>query len=589
MAPKRKAAQGNEGAKVQRSGGGDNDLKQLYQSTLTLVLNLQDETGVLVVDPFLKLPPKKLYPDYYQIIATPISLQEIQKKAKTGGYESIEKFKQDFQLMVDNATKYNDPASWIVLQAQKIFDFVSDQVSHYDSSTGATAPKSFKADIPSASASEPVPKLKIKLKVQPELKISELKDDDITFAKLPDLCTRILKSVINHEFPGFGKLSTPFMDEVDTKQYPEYLNFVKTPTSFNTILSQIRTKKLFNPKLSIINNLKKFHEAYDMIFSNAQLFNDPSSIIHQDAVKLRKYTDSLYNELYERAEGKSNKLKMKLKQAKVRALETFPLKEEDHLSEIPNEPIMMHPILDQKTIDSIKLEDKPIIIDTNTFNTMGKSLPLISLNSCVIQNISISSTQNQVQNITQQVSQRPFITNTSLDAKKSFFPTHSLLNTVSLFEYQFRANGFATQAYSLPLPPDSPPFINLKVSLHHLLYQLKKPDLVEGPAIINMNSEEEFQCKIQINEEESQVNGEVFEDEQNNLLGVSYELKLHYGLNILEFECKTSPALSKRIKPGQVITEDAEAAGRHTRHQLQQMKLSWDVEKFTFYIVLNNA
>lgn len=560
MAPKRRATQTAEATKQQRTGGSDDD-KPFFQSTLGLVLNLQDENGILMVEPFLKLPSKKLYPDYYQIIAHPISIAEIQKKVKTGGYENVDTFRDDFQLLVDNATKYNDPTSWIVLGAQKIFDFVNDQVTQY------------KQETPN------VPQQKLKIKIKPPVD-----NDEITFARLPELCTKILKDTINHEFPGDGKISLPFMDDVDTKEYPEYLNFVKTPTSFNNVLTQIRTKRLFNPKLSIIKNLSKFQEAYDLIFTNAQLFNDPSSMIHQDSIKLKNYIDVQYNELYQRAEEKLAKFRLKLKQAKAKASDSPQIKEEE--PEVPVEAPA--PVLDQQQLDEIKLEDKPIVLENTTHNTLGKSLPLIPLDCCVIQQLSISSTATQAQNITQQIGQRPFIHNSLVEAKQALFPTHNLLSTTNLFEYKFSANGYAVQAFSLPLPTDSSPFINLRVGLHELLYDIKKPEIDEGQTIINLTSDDEFQCKIFINDEESTVNGEVVEDKESRLLGVSYELKLNYGLNIIEFECKVAPNLSKQIKPGQV-TEDGEVAGRHTRHQLQQLKLSWDVEKFTFYVVLNSA
>lgn len=576
MAPKRKAAQISDSTSLNRSGNVDEDKKQFFQSTLSLILNLQDENGGLMADPFVKLPSKKLYPDYYQIISNPISIGDIQKRVKASGYDTVDKFRDDFQLLVDNATKYNDPESWIVVAAQKIFDFVNDQVNQ------------FKTETPHPQ------KLKLKIKQPPPP--LEVTEDDITFARLPELCTRILKDGINHEFPGDGKISLPFMDEVNTKEYPEYLNVVKTPTSFNNVLTQIRTKRLFNPKLSIINNLKKFHEAYNLIFTNAQLFNDPSSLIHQDALRLKIYIDSKYNELYERAEGKSTKLKLKLKQAKARALEASPtslkkklIKDEEIHDLVPgsHDPIA-EPVLDQQAIENMELEDKPIILEKTTYNTLGKSLPLIPLDCCAIQQLSISSTLSQAQNITQQIHQRPFIHNNLAETKQALFPTHNLLNTINLFDYKFKANGYADQAFSLPLPPDSSPFINLKVGLHRLLYDLKKPEINEGQLIVNLTSDEDFQCKIYINDEESNVNGEIFVDKDSSLLGISYELKLSYGLNIIEFECKVAPNLSKKIKPGQII-DDTEVGGRHTRHQLQQLKLSWDVEKYTFYIVLNNA
>jgi hypothetical protein len=55
----------------------------------------------------MRKPPKRLYPDYYQIIEQPIALEDIKKQLDTGLYQSLEGVKHDLDLCFANAKKYN--------------------------------------------------------------------------------------------------------------------------------------------------------------------------------------------------------------------------------------------------------------------------------------------------------------------------------------------------------------------------------------------------------------------------------------------------------------------------------------------------
>ena len=59
-----------------------------YQLVIAIPAPLTDETVLIQVDGreliliFLELPPKKIYPDYYQVIAKPIDMGMIEAKIK---------------------------------------------------------------------------------------------------------------------------------------------------------------------------------------------------------------------------------------------------------------------------------------------------------------------------------------------------------------------------------------------------------------------------------------------------------------------------------------------------------------------------
>lgn len=120
--------------------------------------------------------------------------------------------------------------------------------------------------------------------------------------------------------------------------------------------------------------------------------------------------------------------------------------------------------------------------------------------------------------------------------------------------------------------------------------KLKENDLVDGRGMLKGKAEEDFMCSLFVNEEEVVHGCEISEevdpvDGRSKVLGLTYDLKLNYGLNVINFELRLSPSLAKNLKREPVHASSDEPAGRHTRNQLQQIKLNWEVEKFTLYVV----
>lgn len=76
--------------------------------TAPIALRLTTIYSGRVLSPiFLKQPPKRQYPDYYQIIQRPIAFEDIRKKLVSNGYESLHGVKEDFDLCFNNAREYN--------------------------------------------------------------------------------------------------------------------------------------------------------------------------------------------------------------------------------------------------------------------------------------------------------------------------------------------------------------------------------------------------------------------------------------------------------------------------------------------------
>lgn len=560
--PKRSAAAEPTGAKKAKTS------PDAVKTILDGLDHLQDDDGTrALVSAFVKLPSKKLYPDYYAMIAEPISLAEIGKKHAKGAYADAAALVADFQLMYDNAVKYNDPDSWIVQDAHKLLVHVEEQA----------------AALGLAPAAAP---------------------------DVAKLCLQVLDEVETHDFPGEGVLAGPFAEDVDPDEYPDYYTVIEHPTSFGSVRRQLRDG-LIAPDALVAANLQAFYDATVLIFHNAQQFNDPSSLIHEDAKKLQALFEDKYAALRARLVGDHKPgLKLKLKSPKEPVKLKLSLKagtpeeppkkrrgrkpkklieEEQRLAALAAAQLKHEDDNDNDNdLDDAAAKDT---IDATEVNIMGKSKTTPPSSDVFVRRVALSSSLATVSLVLNTIAgQSQLALSPAQVVKKALFPEVPAITAASFFDYQFEPSGFSTKAYSVALPADASSSVSFRVALHELIYGLKKADLVDGHGMLKGRAEEDFMCSLFVNEEEVETGCEMTEevdpaDGHSKLLGLTYDLKLNYGLNVVTFELRLSPGLSKNLKREPIDQDVDEPAGRHTRNQLQQIKLNWEVEKFTLYVV----
>ena len=69
---------------------------------------------------FLSPVPRDAYPDYYMVIKRPTSILGIRRKLEYGEFRSFEDFKEEFNLIWENAKTYNMPDSLIYIVAEDL-------------------------------------------------------------------------------------------------------------------------------------------------------------------------------------------------------------------------------------------------------------------------------------------------------------------------------------------------------------------------------------------------------------------------------------------------------------------------------------
>ncbi|KAJ6667679.1 hypothetical protein lerEdw1_016000 [Lerista edwardsae] len=261
-----------------------NPLYQLYD----IVRNCRNNQGQLISEPFFHLPSKKKYPDYYQQIKMPISLQQIRTKLKNHEYETLDHLECDLNLMFENAKRYNVPNSAIykrVLKMQQVMQAKKKELARRDEiEDGDSMISSATSDAGSS-----------KRKSKKNIKKQRMKI--------------LYNVVLEAREPGTGRrLCELFMVKPSKKDYPDYYKIILEPMDLKIIEHNIRSDK-YSGEENMIEDMK-------LMFRNARHYNEEGSQVYNDAHILEKILKEKRKELgplLEDDEVASPKLKLSKK------------------------------------------------------------------------------------------------------------------------------------------------------------------------------------------------------------------------------------------------------------------------------------
>ncbi|CAK7893406.1 nuclear protein Sth1p/NPS1 [[Candida] anglica] len=114
---------------VDKSDGDENDIQERGSAIIEELCNLKAESdGHNISDIFLDLPAKKHYPDYYQIIKNPVSINQLKRKLKQDKIESIDQLLDELRTMCTNAKTYNEEGSWVYVDAETVEEFLDTKI-----------------------------------------------------------------------------------------------------------------------------------------------------------------------------------------------------------------------------------------------------------------------------------------------------------------------------------------------------------------------------------------------------------------------------------------------------------------------------
>uniref|UniRef100_A0A673MSR8 Protein polybromo-1 n=1 Tax=Sinocyclocheilus rhinocerous TaxID=307959 RepID=A0A673MSR8_9TELE len=234
----------------------------LYQS----MRGARSVQGLLLAEPFLQLPARREYPDYYHQIKNPICLQQIRDKMKNGDYERVEQIETDLTLMFENAKRYNMPNSTIYKRAQRLQQIMQKKrvILLRDDDEG---------DVSTANS---------------ELGSGKRKSHKKNTKK--NRMKMLYAAVTEAREAGTGRrLCDLFMVKPSKKDYPDYYQIIQDPMDLRTIENNIRTER-YNNEEALMDGMK-------LMFRNARHYNEEGSQVYNDANILENIVKDKQKEL----------------------------------------------------------------------------------------------------------------------------------------------------------------------------------------------------------------------------------------------------------------------------------------------------
>ncbi|XP_065203115.1 ATP-dependent helicase brm-like isoform X2 [Planococcus citri] len=111
----------------------DEKLKKQMRRIMDIVIEYKNEDDRVLSEPFQKLPSRRKFPDYYDMIKKPIDIKKIKTKINDGKYSSIDELEYDFILLCKNAQRYNEDQSVIFndsVELEKVFMDARNEVEN---------------------------------------------------------------------------------------------------------------------------------------------------------------------------------------------------------------------------------------------------------------------------------------------------------------------------------------------------------------------------------------------------------------------------------------------------------------------------
>ncbi|XP_036150298.1 protein polybromo-1 isoform X6 [Monomorium pharaonis] len=232
-------------------------LKKRLYALVKCVIEYVCEDGRQPMLMFMEKPSKKLYPDYYQVIAEPIDMLAIEANIKVEKYQNENELIQDFKLMFNNCRQYNEEGSLIYEDANTLEKVLMDKVKELGPLPDTPRSKS--------TASTPTRNVGRPKKIVP-LHLQKL---------------RTLYDTIKDYHDAKGRqLSLIFMKLPNKNEYPDYYEVIKQPIHMEKIASTLKNNGY--------DNLDELVSDFILMFDNACKYNEPDSQIYKDALILQR-------------------------------------------------------------------------------------------------------------------------------------------------------------------------------------------------------------------------------------------------------------------------------------------------------------
>ncbi|WVQ70702.1 hypothetical protein IAR50_000224 [Cryptococcus sp. DSM 104548] len=269
--------------------------KELGMRIWQKIMEAQTKDGEPMAEPFVKLPPKRQFPDYYDTIKHPMSLEIVKQRLDKQEYDTLKDVVADLGQIFNNAKRYNVKESALFQWAKKLHKmtriFQAEQTnpgkakeeSDSEGDEGEEIPKApaprqrtgtLPPDADGSSAREDEDDAKLNRKK----KAPHVAREGPTVYKLIKPVLKAIKEA--KAYDGSGRLvSEVFMQLPDRKDLPDYYKTIKTPISLEEIEAKHSGRRY--------EDWEELFDDLELMCNNAMEYNTDESAVFQDAKRIK--------------------------------------------------------------------------------------------------------------------------------------------------------------------------------------------------------------------------------------------------------------------------------------------------------------
>ncbi|XP_051874242.1 protein polybromo-1 isoform X7 [Pristis pectinata] len=293
----------SDGESIGSSVDVTSPIYQLFEA----VRNHRNSQGQLLAEPFFRLPSKKDYPDYYQQIKHPLSLQIIRQKLKNNEFENLDQLEADMNLMFENAKRYNIPNSAIfkrVLKLQQVMQAKRKELARREyTDDGDSMVSSVTSDTGSGKRKRLIIKYTHRFLNSSNKKLEKMGKKTETHLK--HRLKVLYNTIVESRDPTTGRRYCElFLVKPSKKDYPDYYKVILEPIDLKILEHNIRSEKYASEE-AFVDDLK-------LMFRNARHYNEEGSQVYNDANMLEKILKDKRKELGPLPDDETASPKLKL-------------------------------------------------------------------------------------------------------------------------------------------------------------------------------------------------------------------------------------------------------------------------------------
>ncbi|KAK4687188.1 hypothetical protein P7C73_g2928, partial [Tremellales sp. Uapishka_1] len=274
---------------------GENDPKDPARAKLLggqimkQIMEQKDKDGHSLSYHFTKLPNKRAFPDYFEIIKHPMSLEMVQAKLDASAYETLRDVCNDLSQIFNNAKRYNVKESLLFQYAKKLHKLTrmfyvqatspqeeNESESEEEGGTDAAVARGESLENaaagPSSTSADGEPQPTVKRRRGPN------KTEGPTVYRLIKPILKAIQNTASKD--GSGRLvSAYFLALPDRRTLPDYYKLIESPISLQEIEAKQLGRRYDSPQ--------EFYDDIELMAKNAMFFNEDSSDVYKDAEQVK--------------------------------------------------------------------------------------------------------------------------------------------------------------------------------------------------------------------------------------------------------------------------------------------------------------